>query len=517
MKLSLHHGDCLDVLRSLPSDSVDAVVTDPPAGISFMGREWDHHKGGRTQWVAWLAEVMGEVLRVCKPGAHAFVWALPRTSHWTMCAVEDAGWEIRQVVSHLFGTGFPKSHDVSKAIDQALGARRFRSARPDPPPLNGRASKATLGHGTGYSPDTCVGGDGDASATPEAAAWEGWGTALKPAVEFWILARKPLSGTVAANVLEWGTGALNIDGCRVVGAKTPAPERRGASAPAFLASRAHLGGDDSKGRWPPDLLLSHSPGCVRVGTRRIAGGSGWAESGSRGGPNAAMSGPNYDRGPKPDAFAADGLETVDDWRCVPGCPVAMLGEESGETPSGVNSTRGGRESDENYRLNSRIGDAVGFGDSGTVARYFPQFHYAPKVRAAERWGYCHTCGEVVAPERRKAHPRSKGHEVEYHPTQKSVELLRWLTRLILPPGGTVLDPFAGSFAEGEAAHAEGAGEFIGIDAHLPFVEIGRARLAEQTAQASLLPEIGARPAVERTPPPSAPKPSQGALGLELSE
>src|SRR5690349_5736918 len=120
----LHHGDCLEILKTLPDNSVESLVTDPPAGISFMGKSWDSDKGGRKQWITWMTEVMSECLRVMNPGAHGLVWALPRTSHWTATALEDAGFEVRDVVTHLFGSGFPKSLDVSKAIDKAAGAER---------------------------------------------------------------------------------------------------------------------------------------------------------------------------------------------------------------------------------------------------------------------------------------------------------------------------------------------------------------------------------------------------------
>src|SRR5690606_35929677 len=120
----LKHGDCLTLLKSLDSSSIDSLVTDPPAGISFMGKEWDDDKGGRKQWIAWMTEVMAECLRVLKPGAHGLVWARRRTSHWPATALEDAGFEVRDVVTHLFGTGFPKSMDISKAIDKAAGAER---------------------------------------------------------------------------------------------------------------------------------------------------------------------------------------------------------------------------------------------------------------------------------------------------------------------------------------------------------------------------------------------------------
>ena len=118
------HGDCLEHLKTFESDSIDSLVTDPPAGISFMGKEWDHHKGGRDEWITWMKSVMVECLRVMKPGAHGLVWAIPRTSHWTATALENAGFEVRDVVTHLFGSGFPKSLDISKAIDKAAGATR---------------------------------------------------------------------------------------------------------------------------------------------------------------------------------------------------------------------------------------------------------------------------------------------------------------------------------------------------------------------------------------------------------
>lgn len=202
-------------MRELESNSIDSVVTDPPAGIGFMGRDWDKDRGGREVWVAWMTQVMEECLRVLKPGGHALVWALPRTSHWTAWAVESAGFEVRDVVHHLFGTGFPKSLDVSKAIDKAAGAER-------------RVVGSKVGlPGYSLAPDkgrnvACVAsGDSEkecqvtAPATDEARQWEGWGTALKPAAEHWILARKPLRGTVATNVLAYDTGGLNIDGCRI--------------------------------------------------------------------------------------------------------------------------------------------------------------------------------------------------------------------------------------------------------------------------------------------------------------
>ena len=119
MKIDLRLGDCLEVLRGMGAGTVDGVVTDPPAGIAFMGKEWDTDHGGRDSWIAMMTPIAAEALRVCKPGAHALVWALPRTSHWTATAWENAGWEVRDRIGHIFGSGFPKSLDISKAIDKA--------------------------------------------------------------------------------------------------------------------------------------------------------------------------------------------------------------------------------------------------------------------------------------------------------------------------------------------------------------------------------------------------------------
>lgn len=192
-----HLGDCLEILSKMESNSVDSLVTDPPAGISFMGKAWDHHKGGRDDWIEWMRTVMSECLRVLKPGAHGLVWALPRTSHWTATALENAGFEVRDVVTHLFGTGFPKS-------------------------LN-------LGNG--------------------------WGTALKPASEHWILIRKPCSEkTVAANVEKWGTGGINVDECRV-GTDKIQGGRAGRKDPSSFNVCIGEKPEPHSGRFPANLIL----------------------------------------------------------------------------------------------------------------------------------------------------------------------------------------------------------------------------------------------------------------------
>lgn len=187
--VELHLGDCLDILKTLPDISIDALITDPPAGIAFMGKSWDSDKGGRNAWILWMRERMEQCYRVMKPGAHGLVWALPRTSHWTATALEDAGFEVRDTVVHLFGTGFPKSLDVSKAIDKAAGAEREVVGH-----LGGRYSTPKQdirgGNFVGSDKPSIDVGVITAPATPAARQWQGWGTALKPAHENWILIRK---------------------------------------------------------------------------------------------------------------------------------------------------------------------------------------------------------------------------------------------------------------------------------------------------------------------------------------
>jgi site-specific DNA-methyltransferase (adenine-specific) len=240
------HGDSADVLKTLPSNALDSLVTDPPAGIGFMGKAWDSDKGGRTAWVASLAAIMTEAYRVLKPGAHGLVWALPRTSHWTATALEDAGFEIRDVIVHIFGTGFPKSVDVSKAIDKAQGIWRGKAGAVtiESQPSKGREYERT---------------DKGEPATDDAKQWQGWGTALKPATEHWILIRKPISEkTIAQNVLAHHTGALNIDGTRISGAvsrpSTNSDIRGGNYKSKAKRSRVPATPTDL-GRWPANLIL----------------------------------------------------------------------------------------------------------------------------------------------------------------------------------------------------------------------------------------------------------------------
>jgi site-specific DNA-methyltransferase (adenine-specific) len=236
-KLTLHHGDCLEVLRSLPDCSFDSIVTDPPYGLSFMGKRWDYDVPS--------VEVWAECLRVLKPGGHLLAFAGTRTQHRMAVRIEDAGFEIRDMIAWVYGSGFPKSLDVSKAIDRAAGAEREVVGQKKVPDIKGDAY-GTMNEKQAGSYDT-ISIPITAPATPEAKQWQGWGTALKPALEPITVARKPLIGTVAENVLQHGTGAINVDGGRV-GERWPAnfihdgseeaTDLLGASARFFYCAKA---------------------------------------------------------------------------------------------------------------------------------------------------------------------------------------------------------------------------------------------------------------------------------------
>jgi DNA modification methylase len=248
---TLYLGDCLDVLKTLPTNSVDSVVCDPPYGLSFMGKKWDYDVPS--------VEIWAECLRVLKPGGHLLAFAGTRTQHRMAVRIEDAGFEIRDMIAWVYGSGFPKSHNVGKSIDREAGAQREvvgKAAAGSAPLKRGHVntSGGGLSVGTERSPEYDI----TAPATEAARQWQGWGTALKPALEPITMARKPFASTVAANVLAHGTGALNIDGCRVWtddGANRARPPRTanailGGGRGTNLTASEH----NDAGRWPANLI-----------------------------------------------------------------------------------------------------------------------------------------------------------------------------------------------------------------------------------------------------------------------
>ncbi|AVO25482.1 DNA methylase [Mycobacterium phage Kykar] len=262
--VDLRLGDCRDILTELEDASVDSIVTDPPYELAFMGKKWDN------SGIAFDVEMWEQCLRVLKPGGHLLAFGGSRTWHRLTVAIEDAGFEIRDSIAWLYGSGFPKSLDVSKAIDKAAGAERevvgSKLDRPgyhlsEPGKTNGVLGS---GHGLHVDPDARLKASQiTAPATDAAKRWSGWGTALKPSFEPIVVARKPLAGTVAANVLEHGTGAINIDACRVnPGTHVPG----GGGFKGGAASRhegwrrpSHESGEGTEahtlGRWPTNVVL----------------------------------------------------------------------------------------------------------------------------------------------------------------------------------------------------------------------------------------------------------------------
>jgi hypothetical protein len=329
-------GDCLEKMKDIPDNSIDSLVTDPPAGISFMNQEWDNDKGGRDAWIKWLSEVMKECLRVLKPGAHGLVWSIPRTSHWTATALEDAGFEVRDCITHLYGQGFPKSLDISKAIDKEAGVEREiigkKSTYREPQSPNGwdctnRAEFET------------------APTTDAAKQWAGYGTGLKPSAEFWWLIRKKLSEeTIAKNVLYWGTGGLNIDGSRIgyvnnADMLSATPQGKVTSRPTGsvyfakgVQERHEIERPSLKGRFPANLILSHHPECVQIGVETIkADKRGLKHSGGHqndgdwiGGKVAYEKGEGVENGND----NPEGIEYVEKWECNESCPIKMLDDQS---------------------------------------------------------------------------------------------------------------------------------------------------------------------------------------------
>ena len=409
-RVTLHIGDCLEVMSKFEANSIDAIVSDPPYGLAFMGKEWDHGVPGVDFWT--------EAHRVAKPGAHLLAFGGTRTYHRLAVAIEDAGWEIRDCVMWVYGSGFPKSLDVSKAIDKAAGAERTVLGMGAADCTWIRRGETCQGHGdagkrqsgeTIHAPRT-------APATDASKQWEGWGTALKPAWEPIIVARKPLEGTVAENVLKYGTGVINIGECRVGDEQriNPAREMKGPTT-AMLWGNTKCLQKECTGRWPANVIH-------------------------------------------------DGSEEV-----------VSLFPDSKSNPFKSASTTGKRDS--TYNQGEFDYSGKGYEDSGSAARFF----YCAKTSKADRNEGLDGFEEKRPDTRTEVGmgtftEKGVAKQANHHPTVKPTNLMRYLVRLVTPNNGIVLDPFMGSGSTGKAAVLEGF-KFVGIDLSDEYVKIAAARIA----------------------------------------
>ena len=400
------------MMKGLDDNSVDSIVSDPPYGISFMAKKWDYDVPS--------VEVWKEAMRVLKPGGHALIACGTRTQHRMVCNIEDAGFEIRDVVSWIYGSGFPKSLNISKAIDKAAGAEREVVGLKD---NKGR----TAGNIACQSMNTDPHGDPiTAPATDEAKQWDGWGTSLKPSVEFFTLCRKPLSeSTVAKNVLKWGTGGINIDGCRVGTEKIKTCAKgKGSSFTSVGSSQGFNGCPESthQGRFPANLILDSSQEVLDLfpETKTNANNNG--------------------------SSVYDGTSNHTFGKYAP-------------RPAKGQST-----------------------DKGSAARFF----YCPKASKKDRdeglEGFeekesAAMAGNMVDGQRLAGDgtPIKTPIRKNTHPTVKPTALMSYLCRLITPTNGVVLDPYMGSGSTGKAAVREGF-SFIGIELDPDYYEICKARV-----------------------------------------
>jgi len=411
---TLHLGNMLEVLDTLEPNSIDAVVTDPPYEINFMSKGWDN-SGVVFQKATWE-----KVLRVLKPGGHVLAFNHSRTFHRMAVAIEDAGFQIRDTIMWLYGSGFPKSHDVSKAIDRQFSAERE---------VIGVLSGARNGNGLNNDYGSYKSADTGkynltAPATDEAKQWEGWGSALKPSHEPIILARKPLDGTIADNVLKHGVGGLNIDECRVG---------------SGIGQNLKGGGSQNK----------HE---------------GWGKS--------LCSKTDSEKAERLGRFPAntihDGSDEV----------VDFFPESDSGSASGYNFDRANNKNQTNIITNIKSG--VHFGDSGSAARFF----YTAKASKKDRDEGLESFDKQIAGGMKGRQDGSMGSitmSKNIHPTVKPTDLMQYLIRLITPKGGTVLDPFMGSGSTGKAAMIENNERkadyrFIGIELNPEYIDIAAARI-----------------------------------------
>ncbi|MFW6100659.1 MAG: DNA methyltransferase [Bacteroidota bacterium] len=428
MEVKLINDDCISAMKEMDDDSVDSVVTDPPYGYKFMGKKWDYDVPGIDVWK--------ECLRVLKPGGHLLSFAGTRTQHRMCVNIEDAGFEIRDMIAWVYGSGFPKSHNISKAIDKKAGVERVVVGKREHPTLKDVSKieeQANAAHG---SNEWARVWDLTAPATEEANQWEGWGTALKPALEPITVARKPFNTTIADNVLKYGTGGLNIDGCRITTVENITNHSRSKESAISKGKygdsqeqETHQTDSQKLGRFPANLIHDGSNEVTELFPSN-AGAFAPVRRGHDGKSNGIY-GDYYQKGDDGASFRGDIGSAARFFYCAKASK-----EDRDEGLEGIEK----RQQDESRKQGNPGGD----------------------------------------------NPRNRGLQLRYnnHPTVKPTDLMRYLCRLVTPPKGIILDPYMGSGSTGKGAVKEGF-SFIGIDDDKQWIEVAQKRINMARNQLSL--------------------------------
>lgn len=499
--IQILNGDSLEVLKQYPDNYFDAVVTDPPYGLGkepnaeqmlqawitsgylevkgsgFMGKEWDAFV---PQPIFWK-----EVFRVLKHGGHIVAFFGTRTYDWGVMAMRLAGFEVRDCIQWIYGSGFPKSHNIGKAIDKIQGNKReiIEEKR------SGSTSRAYQSEEKTTS--------GLHFSTKGSSDWEGWGSALKPANEPIVLARKPLEKglSIAENVLKNGTGGINIDGCRVGNlggtqrshqTEYPKKEDGTEDRSGHWARVGHDIEELKKGRFPANLILTHHPECECMGTKKvkaIGGGTGDKSMGGLG-VNGKYGKYALDKLASNAGGLGDenGEETIESWNCHEDCPIKIMDEQSGISKTG--DIKPYKQNNINSYSGSMppIREVNFIGDKGGASRFF----YVAKASKRERNKGLEVFEEKAYSDLDKIGGEKSNFKTgsgnerniynqNFHPTIKPVALMRYLVRMITPPNGIVLDPFNGSGTTGVACKVEGF-NYVGIELDAEYCKISEARI-----------------------------------------
>ena len=491
-------GNNIETLKNYPDNYFDSIVTDPPYGLGkepnaeemlrawidtgylevkgsgFMGKEWDAFV---PQPIFWK-----EIFRVLKHGGHIVAFFGTRTYDWGCMAIRLAGFEIRDCIQWVYGSGFPKSHNISKAIDKMHGSEREIVGQ-------GKAGKGFnkvkgFGDNTSKSDDFTSEWDITKASTEEAKKWEGWGSAIKPANEPIVLARKPLEKglSIAQNVLKWGTGAINIDVSRIGSEKRTMPifsvDKKNDETSFNLNSNIqHHREETTQGRFPANFIMTHHPDCECIGIKKVG-------SGKEGGYN--YEGNVYDvqgfvPNNSPVANSNYGEETIEDWNCHDDCPIKILDEQSGISKSSDakrnRNTIGsfGMPNDNTNEYNDKGGASRFFyvAKASQWERHYGLDNFEEKNSASSEFRPNHLEKSLNG---ESGNPYGRWKPLKnIHPTVKPIKLMQYLVRMITPPNGIVLDPYAGSGTTGIACKIDDF-QFVGIELSVEYTEIANARI-----------------------------------------